>query len=165
MRGTLREEIVNVFQPVIRSVHAGKTVAMLWQRLWWRIFEAQRGWSLLKEEHAWITTKNCTSRLSYVIYNGLDLTHSKNLARYGMFRDQYDIRGTMILCLGRINESKGIRHILAAFAHLLPKITDGSLVITGSIMATSAWKKPSEVMSRGPEQLSQECKMVPTEAD
>ena len=67
-----------------------------------------------------------------VIYNGMNIESFKPLPNYGRFRKKFNITGTMILYLGRINRLKGIDITIMAFSELIKERDDAILVIAGS---------------------------------
>ncbi len=67
----------------------------------------------------------------FLIYSGMDLKQFKNLPPYGAFRDRLGTDGTLILYFGRLNVSKGIQYLVAAFARLHRDLSDTTLVIAG----------------------------------
>lgn len=86
--------------------------------------------AISKEEQAYINAIALRESLS-LIYSGMDLERFENTPRYGAFREAIGIDGTLILYFGRLNLSKGIHHLIPAFARLHKDLSDSTLVIAG----------------------------------
>jgi glycosyltransferase involved in cell wall biosynthesis len=66
------------------------------------------------------------------IYSGIDVdTKLSKKQPFGLFRQKFDIKGAMILYLGRINKTKGIDILIKSFYLLSREIGDVTLVIAG----------------------------------
>jgi glycosyltransferase involved in cell wall biosynthesis len=87
--------------------------------------------AISKEEQAYINSIAPRKSLS-LIYSGMDLEQFEKTPRYGAFREAIGIEGTLILYLGRLNLSKGIHHLIPAFARLHKDLSDSTLVIAGA---------------------------------
>ena len=68
-----------------------------------------------------------------VIYNGMNLEDFESLPPKGTFKKKYNIESPYILYLGRMDELKGINHVIKAFAILPSKYSDYKLIIAGKI--------------------------------
>ena len=68
-----------------------------------------------------------------IIPNGIDLLKYNNLPKKGVFRKKYSINNDekIVLFLGRIHKIKGIDLLLKAFADLIKKLDNVTLVIVG----------------------------------
>ncbi|MHA1862047.1 MAG: glycosyltransferase family 4 protein [Candidatus Ranarchaeia archaeon] len=66
------------------------------------------------------------------IHNGVNFNVFHQGLDHMLIRRRYNIRGLMLLYLGRIAKYKGIEHILSAFEQLRKEYNDLSLVIAGS---------------------------------
>ncbi len=71
-------------------------------------------------------------KLLSLIYPGINVEQFKNLPNYGQFREKYNVKGKMILYLGRINRTKGVDFLVEAFSKLAREIgKEVSLVVAG----------------------------------
>lgn len=68
-----------------------------------------------------------------VIYNGMNLEDFENLPPKGTFKKKCNIESPYILYLGRMDELKGINHVIEAFSMLPSEYSDYKLVIAGKI--------------------------------
>lgn len=87
--------------------------------------------AISKEEQEYINTIAPRKSLS-LIYSGMDLKQFEKTPPYGAFREAFGIDGTLILYFGRLNLSKGIQHLIPAFARLHKDLSDSTLVIAGA---------------------------------
>jgi glycosyltransferase involved in cell wall biosynthesis len=87
--------------------------------------------AISKEEQEYISAIAPRESLS-LIYSGMDLEQFEKTPCYGAFREAFGIDGTLILYFGRLNLSKGIQHLIPAFARLHRDLSDSTLVIAGA---------------------------------
>lgn len=71
------------------------------------------------------------SRKTRVIHNGLDFYRFKDLPNGESFRKKYNIKGKMILSVGRLEKIKGHDFLIKSFAEVLKSQPDVFLVIVG----------------------------------
>lgn len=66
-----------------------------------------------------------------VIYNGMDIKYFRDLPRHGEFKKRYNIKGKIILYLGRIHKLKGIDFVIKVFSKLVKEMKDPVFIIAG----------------------------------
>jgi glycosyltransferase involved in cell wall biosynthesis len=93
--------------------------------------DARRVIAVSEEEAEYDRQMGANFQKVAVIYNGMDVSLFRDLPEYGKFRKKFNINGKMILYLGRIHKSKGIRFLIEAFSIASKKVKDSYLVIAG----------------------------------
>lgn len=68
-----------------------------------------------------------------VLYNGMNISEYDNLPEKGTFKEKLNINKPYILYLGRLDELKGINHLIEAFNLLPEEFSEYDLVIAGKI--------------------------------